>query len=277
MEVVLDGAIASRVLRKPHVLHYRGNTLDKPRIVFDLLTRFWTWTAEKVICISNATADIFRGRGLAAKVEVIYNAVDIGAFANAQRCDEVRSQLGAGPTDVLIGTVGRIHPRKDIATFLRAGALAAKDWENLRLVVVGSAEASEEVEYHAQMRALADDLVIAARLTWAGARRDMPQVMKALDVLVLSSRNEGFGRVVAEGMAAGVPMVLTREGALQELTQGYPLARLASPGDPLSFAQLFRPLAETRGLAVPGVAQAFSASSCAARVHAVCAGLVAAR
>src|SRR5204863_350708 len=46
MEVVLDGGLAARWLGLPHVLHYRGNTLDKPRLVFDLLTRLWTGLAD---------------------------------------------------------------------------------------------------------------------------------------------------------------------------------------------------------------------------------------
>ncbi len=275
MEVVLDGAIASRLLRIPHVLHYRGNTNDDPKLVFDLLTRFWTATAEKIICISNATAEIFRKRGLGAKVEVVYNGVDVDAFAGAKRSDEVRSELGAGPADFLVGTVGRIHPRKDVATFLRAGALAARDVPNLRLVVVGSAEAPEEVTYQAAMRALVDELGIGAHVTWAGARRDIPKVLRALDLLVLSARNEGFGRVTAEAMAAGVPMVLSREGALPEVTQDYPLVRLATPGDPWSFAQLFRSLPETQSVTRPAIAEAFSAPCCAARVHAVCVFLAA--
>jgi glycosyltransferase involved in cell wall biosynthesis len=270
MEVVLDGAIASRLLQIPHVLHYRGNTNDDPKVVFDVLTRFWTASAEKVFCISNATAEIFRRRGLGTKVEVVYNPVDVEAFANAKRSDEVRRELGAGPRDVLIGTVGRIHPRKDIATFLRAGALVAKSVPNLKLVVVGSAEAPEEVTYHAELCELAVELAIDSRLTWAGARRDMPLVLKALDVFVLCSRNEGFGRVVPEAMAAGTAMVLSREGALPEILGRSDQGVLATPADSRSFSTaIARALAERLRTAWPGEgdvhrASTFLPSACAA-------------
>lgn len=224
MEVVLDGAVAAWVLRLPHVLHYRGNTNDDPKVVFDALTLFWTATAARVFCISSATAEIFRRRGLGEKVEVLYNPVDVEAFAGAARSDEVRRELGAGPADLLVGTVGRLHPRKDVATFLRAGALAARSRPDVRLAVIGSAEAPEEVRYARELRALAASLGIADRVVWAGARRDMPRVLKALDVFVLCSRNEGFGRVVAEAMVAGTPVVASNEGAMPELCalrQGY--------------------------------------------------------
>ncbi len=237
MEVVLDGAIASRLLRIPHLLHYRGNTLDQPRLVFDFLTRFWTATAEKVFAISNATAEIFRKRGLGAKVETLYDPVDVAAFERAVRSDMVRAELGARPGDFLVGTVSRIHPRKDIATFLRAGTLAAAEVPTLRLVVVGSAEAPEELVYREQMVALAAELGVDRRVVWAGARRDMPQVMKALDLFVLCSRHEGFGMVVAEAMAAALPMVLTSEGAFPELTGNGARSLLASPRDSNGFGR----------------------------------------
>ena len=237
MEVVLDGAIASRLLRVPHVLHYRGNTLDRPRAVFDVLTRFWTATSDKVFCISNATAEIFRKRGFGANVEVLYNPVNVEAFASAERSEDVRRELGAGRGDLLVGTVGRIHSRKDIATFLRAGALAAKEIENLRLVVVGTAEAPAEVAYYEQLRALARHIRIEEQVCWAGVRRDMPRVLKALDVLVLCSRHEGFGRVVAEAMAAGTAMVVSQEGALPELVEDCQAGLLAPAKDGPRFCQ----------------------------------------
>jgi glycosyltransferase involved in cell wall biosynthesis len=234
---VLDGAIASRLLGLPHVLHYRGNTLDRPKAVFDILTRFWTGTSDRVYCISNSTAEIFRKRGLAAKVQALYNPVDVEAFRCAERSDDIRRQLGAGLGDILVGTVARIHPRKDIATFLRAGALAAKALPSLRLAVVGVAEVPEEIAYEGQMKALAEELGIAKITTWTGARRDMPAVLKALDIFVLCSRHEGFGRVVAEGMAAGLPMVLTNEGAFPELSQLGPRMFLASAEDAEGFSE----------------------------------------
>jgi glycosyltransferase involved in cell wall biosynthesis len=174
---------------------------------------------------------------LNAKVEILYNPVDVEAFNRAERSDEVRRQLGATPADWLVGTVGRIHPRKDIATFLRAGAAAAKSLPRLRLVVVGPAEASEELAYRDDLLRLVDALCIGDRVCWTGTRSDMPRIFKALDVFVLCSRHEGFGRVVAEAIAAGTPAVVTREGALPELVEEERDALFASPGQWDDFAR----------------------------------------
>jgi glycosyltransferase involved in cell wall biosynthesis len=267
MEVVLDGSLAALLLGLPHVLHYRGNTLDRPRVVFDVLTRFWTATSDRVFCISDATAEIFRRRGLGGRIDALYNPIDVEGFARAERLESVRAELGAGPSDLLVGTVGRIHPRKDIATFVRACAISAKDVANLRCVVVGSAEAPEELAYSRDVQTLAASVGLDVR--WAGARRDMPSILKALDVFVLCSRNEGFGRVVAEASAAGTPMVLTREGALPEMAHGNAGAVLADAASPESFAAGIRTLTAgqyTRRSDAPAAVQRFALQGISARV-----------
>jgi glycosyltransferase involved in cell wall biosynthesis len=233
MEVVLDGSVASRLWRIPHVLHYRGNTLDRPRLVFDALARFWTSTSYRVIAISDATAEIFRKRGLGDQVVSLPNPVDVGAYLRERRSDAVRRELGAEPGDVLLGTVGRVHPRKDLETFLRAGAMLARSVPRLKVAIVGSAEAPEELVYQRRLDTLVQELGITGRVRFAGARRDMPAVFKALDLFILSSRHEGFGRVVAEAIAAGLPAVVSDEGAPPALV-GDP-RRVARAGDPADF------------------------------------------
>jgi glycosyltransferase involved in cell wall biosynthesis len=236
MEVLLEGGIAARTLGIPHVLHYRGNTLDEPRLVFDALTATWTALADHVYCISRATAAVFERRGRGRKVEVLYNPLDVEAFASAPRSDALRATLGAVGRGPLVGTVGRLHPRKDVETFVRAAALVAARVPAARFVVVGSAEAPVEVEYLRRVEALIAEVGLGGRVALAGARRDMPAVMKALDVFVLTSRHEGFGRVVAEGMAAGRPVVVAREGAPPELVEEDRYGLCATPADPADFA-----------------------------------------
>jgi glycosyltransferase involved in cell wall biosynthesis len=237
MEVLLEGGLAARTLGIPHVLHYRGNTLDRPKWVFDALTATWTATASQVYCISRATAALFERRGRGAKVEVLYNPVDGGAFAAAVRTEEVRAALGCRPGQFLIGAVGRIHPRKDLETFLRAAAEVAAGSAEAHFVVIGAAEVPIELAYEKQLRSLVRDLKMESRVTFAGARRDIPAVMAALDLFVLTSRHEGFGRVVAEAMTAARPIVVSDEGAPPELVQGGRFGLCARPGDASDFAR----------------------------------------
>jgi glycosyltransferase involved in cell wall biosynthesis len=237
MEVLLEGGLAARALGIPHVLHYRGNTLDEPRLVFDVLTAAWTALADHVYCISRATAAVFEKRGRARKVEVLYNPLDVARFATAERSDAVRASLGAPGAEPLVVAVGRLHPRKDLETFVRAAALVAARVPEARFAAVGAAEVPVEVDYQRRLQALVGELGLEGRFLFAGARRDIAAVMKALDVFVLASRHEGFGRVVAEAMAAGRPVIVGREGAPPELVEEDRYGLCATPADPADFAE----------------------------------------
>ena len=144
MEVLLEGGLAARALGLPHVLHYRGNTIDRPKWAFDLLVAAWTRAADQILCISGATAEIFRRRGHQQRVEVLYNPIDLNRFRPGPASEEVRAALGARPGQPLVGTVGRIHPRKDLETFVRAAARIATGSPEARFAIVGAAEAPVE-------------------------------------------------------------------------------------------------------------------------------------
>ncbi len=272
MEVVLDGAIAARWLGLPHVLHYRGNSLDQPLQVFDLLTWIWTGLSDRVFCISDTTSGIFARRGRSAKVSTLYNPIDLAAFAEAPRSAKIRATFGADDGDTLIGTVGRIHPRKDLDTFVRAAALVARDRPRAKFVVVGAAEGTIEEAYLEQLRTTTAALGLERRLVFADARRDMPATFKAFDIFVLASRHEGFGRVVAEAMAAGIPTVVSREGALPELVTDEANGLCATPADVEDFAAKIGGLTDDPALRATfsGAAQersrAFDSVACAERV-----------
>lgn len=237
MEILLEGALAAGALQLPHVLHYRGNTLDSPKLVFDALTAAWTGGADLVYCISEATAGVFRRRNRGRNVEVLYNPVEVQSFREAAGAASMRAQLGATDGELLVGTVGRIHPRKNLETFIRAAAVVTRKLgDRVKFVIVGTAEADVELSYRAEIEELVRSLNLGATVRFAGALRDMPAVMGALDVFTLTSRHEGFGRVVAEAMAAGRPVVVSDEGALPELVGHGAYGRLASALVPADFA-----------------------------------------
>jgi glycosyltransferase involved in cell wall biosynthesis len=272
MEVILEGAVAARLLRLPHVMHYRGNTLDEPKWIFDALTTMWNAGADHIFCISHGTAGVFERRHKASKVEVMYNPVDIQAFAATPRSEDVRSALGAAPGQPLIGTVGRIHPRKDLDTFVRAAAIVAAQRPDARFAIVGSSKVKVEHDYERHIGDLIRSLGLESRVNMAGARRDIAAVMRAFDVYVNTSHHEGFGRVIAEAMAASCPVVVGDSGAPPELVENGRYGLVARPSDPADFAaQILRLLsspAEMSAFAARSLerAQLFDVRRVAARV-----------
>ena len=233
MEVLLEGGLAARALRHPHVLHYRGNTLDRPKLGVRRADRGLDRRPPITSTASRARRrQVFERRGRAAKVEVLYNPVDVDALRRRGALGR-RAALRWAP-DPAIGWSGRSAAFIRARTSRRSCAPPAQVARRRPDVALrdrrrrGGADRADDYQQRLDGAGRAS-WGSSGRVTFAGARRDMPAVMAALDVFVLSSRHEGFGRVVAEAMAAGRPMVVSDEGAPPELVERgrYGLCRAA--------------------------------------------------
>jgi glycosyltransferase involved in cell wall biosynthesis len=168
----------------------------------------------------------------------IHNGIDGSVFGRSPEARErIRSEWNVRDDEILVGLVGRIDPMKDHATFLRAAAALAGQAPQARFVCVGTGPP----RYWQEMRSLASSLGLDGRLTWAGARQDMPAVYNALDVLCSSSAfGEGFSNVVAEGMACGIPCVVTDVGDSARIVGD--TGTVVPPGDADAMMQAVRQL-----------------------------------
>lgn len=148
-------------------------------------------------------------------------------------------QPAGGRVEIL--SVGSLTPRKGHDVLLRAlGRLWALDW---RLTIVGAAA---DPAREAELRALAAELSLADRVTFAGAEtaEALARRYAAADLFVLASRYEGYGMAFTEAMAAGLPVVGTKAGAVPEATLG--AALLVPPDDPGALAEALHPLVTAR-------------------------------
>ena len=103
-------------------------------------------------------------------------------------------------------------------------------------MIVGDALFGEE-SYAAEVRTLASQLGLDARVHWLGFRNDVPTLMRAVDVLVhTSTAPEPFGRVIAEGMLAERPVIATAGGGASEIVRAGVTAWQVQPNDPAALA-----------------------------------------
>jgi sugar transferase (PEP-CTERM/EpsH1 system associated) len=163
------------------------------------------------------------------RVEHICNGVDTTKFRPANSGRSILPPGFAPANAIVIGTVGRLQSVKDQVTLARAfGALVSARSElrdRLRLVVVGDGPALTDIR-----RPLQDAGVEA--LTWlAGARTDVADLMRAMDVFVLPSLNEGISNTILEAMASGLPVIATRVGGNPELIVEGTNGELFAPRD----------------------------------------------
>jgi sugar transferase (PEP-CTERM/EpsH1 system associated) len=165
----------------------------------------------------------------ARKVSTIYNGVDTQRYASGDRA-HARQALGIPVDWTVAGTVGRLDPVKDQACLIRAFARAAGEAKSV-LVIVGDGPCRE------QLATLVKELAIGDRVRLLGERNDIPLILRALDVFVLSSIGEGISNAILEAMAAGLPVIATRVGGNVELVRDAFTGRLIEPRRPEALAE----------------------------------------
>ena len=151
----------------------------------------------------------------AGRIEVIYNGIDPSPYETAQAAD-----TGVPEGGLAVGFVGSFTARKGVRELSRAWHRVADAIPNAHLVIAGKGGLEEE------MRTL---LGTAPRVHWLGYRTDVPEILRALDVLVLPSYVEGAPNVVLEAMCAGVPVVATAVSGTPELVRDRIEALLVRP------------------------------------------------
>src|SRR4051794_27248004 len=164
----------------------------------------------------------------------------------------------------VVGFVGRLVPRKGALDLVSAAPAIRAARPDVRVVVVGDDPyEDEEAEYAAAVRA-------SAKVDHVGRVAEAAGILGHLDVLVLPSRQEPFGTVVAEAMAAGTPVVATRVDGLPELVEDGVTGALVEPGDTAALAVAVLDVLERRaemGAAARERAAAFGADAYADRVE----------
>ena len=216
---------------------------------------------DRIVVISPQQLEEINGRfrvGRREQFEVIPLGLDTRAFDDwTARRNLLRDEWGVGEGDVLVGIVGRLTEVKNHRLFLEAAALFKKrrafeaesggaSYEGrVRFVVVGDGHLRAELEGHARALGLQDDV------EFAGLRDDPENFYPALDVVALTSRNEGTPLTLIEAMANARACVATAVGGVVDLLGGVAEEELrrphpwqvcergiqVRPGDPEAFAE----------------------------------------
>ncbi len=192
------------------------------------------WVPAAIACCSERAALVHRGLGYpAGKLVVIRNGYDLARFSPRPEARErLRREWSVAPGTPLLGMAARWHPQKDHANLLRALALIARRGIDFRCVLAGSGIERSNLD----LTRLISESRLEDKVLLLGPRDDMPDVMNALDLHVLSSSHgEAFPNVVAEAMACGTPCAVTDVGdsAMMVDDTGW----VAPPGDAAALAQ----------------------------------------
>jgi glycosyltransferase involved in cell wall biosynthesis len=206
--------------RRPLVLtKSMGSYLSKK----DLLHRFTFSHVQRVLAVSRVIAQNVAETTPAPpeRIVVFPYGVDLARFVPAaERGAGVRREFSVRDDQVLVGFMGRFSPGKGLEELLEAARRVADRNPAVRFLAVGEPSHGEE-EYAASIRRRAGELRLDGILTFAGFRRDVPEVMAAFDIFAFPSHAEAFGIVLIEAMAMARPVVSTDcDGVLDIVRDG---------------------------------------------------------
>lgn len=155
------------------------------------------------------------------RVVTLHDAIDAGEYSPSPgRGSRVRTEFGYTKENIVVGFVGRFSPGKGHEELLGAAAEVVRGKPNVRFLVAGEASAGEEV-YEREIRRLCTSLGLDGVVTFAGFRRDIPDVMASFDILAFPSHAESFGVVLIEAMAMELPVVSTNcDGVVDIVVEG---------------------------------------------------------
>jgi glycosyltransferase involved in cell wall biosynthesis len=230
------GSLAARLAGVPMVWHVRDRIADDylPPAAVRLVRAMAANLPAAVIANSQTT--------MATLSKHSPHPVVIGSVLPDALCAEEFSHVRHTRDGLRYAIVGRLAPWKGQDVFLRAFAAAFQGRPKQEAVIIGSALFGED-DFEDELRALAQRLDIADQVRFRGFQPDIWRELTDIDVLVHASVTpEPFGQVVLEGMAAGVPVIATRDGGPGEIIDDGVTGLLYERGNPAELAWTMRRL-----------------------------------
>jgi glycosyltransferase involved in cell wall biosynthesis len=204
-----------------HTVHGFSFHLFQPRLtraVYVFLERITASITSAFILVSRANME----EGIREKIfspdkaVLIRSGIDISEYQSVQ-CDrmDVRAVLGIANGAPVVAMIACFKPQKAPLDFIKTARLVLAEYPQAEFLMVGDGELRSRIE------ALANELNIAEKVHLVGWRKNVPQIMHAIDLLVLTSLWEGLPRVLPQAMAAGVPVVASDvNGSCEAITDG---------------------------------------------------------
>lgn len=273
-KAALVGAIAARLSGAPCLVHLlRGLAYEQQSFMRRQWLKWAHWVpcrlAHRVISISQSTLEQGLADGLFRSDRGVVlghgssNGIDLERFrpATAVEREDARRQLAIPAEAVVVGFVGRLTNDKGVGELAEAFRRAAASRPNLRLLIVGDFERADRPAAEVEKFLRESDLVHTV-----GWREDIPRLLWAMDVFVLPTRREGFGTVLLEAAAAGLPVITTEAAGWWDAVQPESEAVRVPIGDAAALGRELARLAddadERRRLAAAGRAKVSAAYNC---------------
>lgn len=246
-------ASASTFFHKIPILVHVRDCVPRNRIG-NLTRRIIARRASKIIANSSYVAHHFAlDDSMFRKIDVVYNPLDLSTF-DPDRVDsgQFKKMFKVNGSYPLLGVVGQISPWKGLVDVIRAIPKVLSSFPEARLLVVGEPKFDavsaryDNVAYFRELKSVVEKLNLEKEVIFTGERSDIPEVMKAIDLLVLASWEEPFGRALIEAMAMEKPVISTNVGGPTEIVEDGVTGVLLPPKNPQVIARTVIEVASDR-------------------------------
>ncbi len=244
------GALMGLINRRPVVWHVRN--IQQTKLlgsVINTLARLPV--VRRIICVSAAAADQFpRGR---EKLIVIHNGIDVGDYDPASTSGELRSFYGLKDGTIVVGSTGRIVPRKGYELFIEAAGIAlgglGEGRNAVKFAVVGDTPYFFREDHLGKLKKMVIDAGLGDSFIFTGFKKDVRPFLKDFDIFVIpSSYPDPFPRSVIEAMSFSLPVIGFRAGGIVESVDDGVTGILSGPGDTRAMADALLRLIADKGL-----------------------------
>jgi len=231
-EAMLTAGLGGALARVPTLVHtdHAREFPDKLRymVAEHLIARAY----YRVVGVSDhTTRELARYEKIPRhKLMTIPNGIDPAPFAAAAEPGATRQALGIAGRGPVLGIGAKLRPEKRIGDLIEAVSHLRAEFPEIVLLIAGVG--GEEK----RLRRAAADHGVADAVRFLGLRRDMPDILRALDVMVLPSSREGNPMILLEALAAGVPVVASRVGGIPEVIEHGRNGSLVEPFRPRALA-----------------------------------------
>ncbi len=234
------GRWAARFAKVPIITHTihgwgfypRQNFLK--RKIFIFLEKITSKITDRLIAVSQANIEtgIQNRIGEEEKYTLIRSGIKSSRFQNVEvKIAEKKKELGLEEDTKVVAMIASFKPQKAPLDFIKIASRVVMKKPKTQFLLIGDGELRPEIER------LTKEFNLEKKVILTGWRKDIPQILKVMDILALTSRWEGLPRVFPEAMASELPIVATKvDGAPEAIEEGVN-GFLVSAGDTRSMAE----------------------------------------
>lgn len=243
----LYASFAGKKFNIPIIWHAR-NLIYKELIDYE---KWLSFLPNLIFCNGEGIAKRFSFFGkIFKKVKIIYTGIDVNKYNPNLDGSLIRKEFNINTDEIVLAVIGRIGEGKGQDDFIKASSIIAKQFGNVKFLIVGSAVTNKDSWREKYLKDLVKKLNLEGYVIFTGFRKDIENIIAGVDIFVLPSYAEPFGRSLLEAMVCSKPVIATNTGGTYEIVLDGKTGILIPPKNPSKLAEAMKKLIVDKDLRI---------------------------